>query len=175
MAISMRRVSMHPWCWWVIVRRAIVGFRQQDRALGIENRRRIAAILKTLDDGLDPDDVILESPFARLSRAEFVARSGRNREILAECDGDEDLAHAVSDRLVSGTIVRGWRPLPDPDRRLSIDFSAADLGVIENAIEALAKEDSLNHEYDQGFLAALDAIKAAETVEYKPATLEAKA
>lgn len=173
MAVSMLRVTMHPWCWWVIVRRALVDFRQGDKALGLENRRRMAGLLKTLDDGLDPDNTILESPFARLSKMEMESRATRNAELMREAGGDIARAKAIRDEIVDGRLVQGWRPLPAPHLSVSIDFVGDYIPVLKSAIEALAHEGSLNHEYDQGFIEAMDALSDAKKVEYKPT--EAKA
>lgn len=161
--VKFRRIALHPWVWHMIVHRALIAFSRGDETA--ESRRRMAAILKILNDRLDPDDAVWDSPYARISRTEARARQERNDEILCECLGDEVKARHTQPKIDGSKVVHGWRPLPDPFARWSCDFPEADVRVIENAIEAFAKKQDVTHEFDQGIVDALDEIKAAKVIE----------
>lgn len=161
--IQLLRVSLHPWIWWMLVKRALTSFTQGE--FTVENRRRMAAILAILEDGLDPDDIIFESPYARLSKHEVEARTARNSEIEKECERTGADPRYIEASAVDGKVVRGWMSLPKPDLRVSLSFTKEDLRVVENAVEAYARKPDIDHSFDRAFVDALDAIKAATPVE----------
>ena len=157
--LKMRRVVMHPWAWWAIVKRALQAFTKDD--LNADARRRMASIMKTLDVALDPDEAVFEAPFERLSSFEVSERTKRNEEILKE---DPTYGKFREARVVDGKVVHGFRPLPAPNLLLSIDFSGDDTKVIEDAIESFARSAQVARNFDPGFVLALDAIKASTEI-----------
>lgn len=174
--LKMMRVTMHPWVWWVIVKRALVNFRGEKQ--GLDLRRKIASIIKTFDDRMDPDDSVLECPYARLLSEEVRLRNLRNAEIKAECEARQDGSdpRQVSDVIEGGRVVKaGWKPVPKPELRVSIDYSKEEVSIIKSAIEAYA-EGPIPHDQDMGFVDAVEALESAAMVEidteaHRPAKL----
>lgn len=148
--LKIRRIILHPWFWWQIVKVALVSDSRGERTA--ETRRRMASLLKILDDALDPDLMPLAYPHERVGK---LAAEKRRR------DNEEFLQHDP----VYGKLEPGYRPLPEPERRLTIAFPAEDVTVIENSVESYAKRADVDHAIDQGFVDVLDALKAAEIVE----------
>src|SRR5689334_18627667 len=105
--LSLRRVSFHPWVVMRVVRPALVGFTRGTTS--VEGRRTVARLLKTLDEAVNPDDFpFVESPYARLSRAEVARRAKRNEEILKE---DPISGREKQDEIVGNRVAIGFRPL----------------------------------------------------------------
>lgn len=166
--LKLLRVTMHPWTWWVIVRRSLENFVSE--RMNLETRRRIAAILQTFDARMHPDDSVVECPYLRLPTQEIEDRHRRNTEIRNECvdrtGRDPRQVESVTE-VVGGqvrVVKHGYRPVPDPHLEASIDFSKDDVALITKAIEKHA-EGALSHTLDQGFADAIDALAAGEVVE----------
>lgn len=164
MILKVRRISLHPWVWWVVVRNAVVALQNRD-TLSPEGRRRISALLRTIDASLDPDDSVIENPYLRLSRHELEARKRRNAEIVAELNGDEYEAKFVQQTVDDrGRVHAAWLPLPAPDLRVSIDVPDGEVKMLENALHEHAGRAELKHDLDHAFVDALDAIAAGKHV-----------
>lgn len=174
MIARFRRVSLHPFCWWVIVRRALQAY-AENGTRDLESRRRLAAASRALEAGLDPDDprmAQVENPYARLQKHEVRERERNNEAILLE---DPDYGYWRKAEVVGGRVVPGYLPVPKPHLRHSVDLSEEHLRILERAVEAYAKNTDLDNSLSACFVDTEDALKNAEVVEVDTERSSAKA
>ena len=165
MIAKFKRISLHPWIWWIVVKRALASFSEGQGAPTVEQRRRLLGIEKVIDSVLDPTDPkigVVESPFLRLSSAEIRRRERRNDEILK---ADPVEGYYRQDEVVDGRVVPGFRPVPKPELRVVVDLPEGDARVVENAVEKYAANPKLDNTINESLIAAIDGIKGAEVVE----------
>ncbi len=166
-----RRISLHPWVWWIVVKRALTAFTEGERT--IEQRRRLLGIEKAIDAVLDPTDhrvAVIENPYLRLHASEIERRQKHNDAILK---ADPDDGYWAVDEVVDGRVVpMGYHPIPKPDLRCVVDVADGDAKVLENVVEAYAKSGKVDNSVNEAMIAAWDAIHGAAMVEVDTAAAE---
>lgn len=162
--LKLLRVSMHPFNWWAIVKRAIDAYKPEKQ--GMELRRQMAEIIRVFNSRLEPDNSVVENPYGLFVTKELEERKKRNAEIMAECEKTgEDYRQVEPEFGPDGRVLkRGYQALPNPDLREVIDFSRDQVRLIKAAVEKFA-EGEISHAIDQGFVDSIDALDDAEEVE----------
>lgn len=162
--LKLLRVSMHPFNWWAIVKRAIDAYKPEKQ--GMELRRQMAEIIRVFNSRLEPDNSVVENPYALFVTKELEERKKRNAEIMAECEKTgEDYRQVGPEFGPDGRVLkRGYQALPNPDLREVIDFTRDQIRLIKAAVEKFA-EGEISHAIDQGFVDSIDALDDAEEVE----------
>jgi len=162
--LKLLRVSMHPFNWWAIVKRAIDAYKPEKQ--GMDLRRNLAEIIRVFNSRMEPDNSVVENPYAIFVTKELEERRKRNAEIEAECEKTgEDYRQVEPEIGADGRIVkRGYQALPNPDLREVIDFSKDQVKLLKAVVEKFA-EGEISHAIDQGFVDVMDALDDAEEVE----------
>lgn len=165
--LKLLRVSLHPWCWWAIVKRAIDQYKPEKQ--GMELRRKMAEILQVFNSRLEPDNSVVENPYALFVSKELADRRARNAEIEAECEKTGEDPRQVEPEF-DGTgptarlVKRGYQALPNPVLREVMDFTKDQVRLIKAAVEKYA-EGEISHAIDQGFCDVMDALENPTEVE----------
>jgi hypothetical protein len=165
--LKLFRVSMHPFNWWAIVKRAIDSYKPEKQ--GMDLRRQLAEIIRVFNSRLEPDNSVVENPYGIFVTKELEERRKRNAEIEAECEKSGEDPRQV-EPVIEGTglaarvVKRGYQALPNPLLREMIDFNRDQVRLIKAAVEKYA-EGETSHQIDQGFVDAMDALESAGEVE----------
>lgn len=150
MIVKFRRIFLHPWVAIVIVRRALYSFTQGE--LTRESRRRMAGINAIFDNTIDPESGNFANPYVKMPKYMLEKIQARNDELVKKFQEN-------------AIFQESYTPLPHPSLSVKFDFLPEDLRVIENAVEAYAKNSQVTRDVDRGFDAVFEAIEKAETVE----------
>ena len=165
--LKLLRVSMHPFNWWAIVKRAIDAYKPEKQ--GMDLRRNLAEIIRVFNSRMEPDNSVVENPYAIFVTKELEERRKRNAEIEAECEKTGEDPRQV-EPVIEGTgptarvVKRGYQALPNPNLREVIDFSKDQVKLLKAVVEKFA-EGEISHAIDQGFVDVMDALDDAEEVE----------
>lgn len=161
--LKLFRVSLHPWCWWVIVKNAIDAYKPEKQ--GMDLRRKMAEIIQVFNSRLEPDNSVVENPYGLFVTAELEQRRKRNAEIEAECEKSGDDPRQV-EPVFEGErrVKRGYQALPNPALREFIDFSKEQVRLLKDAVEKHA-EAGISHAIDQAFVDVMDGLEKAVEIE----------